>query len=81
MYEATADVVQWYTLGLFLNVKPSELERINYDYRFSKDGLKKMLSIWLQGGQATWSSLISALFKMGERTLAFRIAGSRGGCN
>ena len=58
VYEETAEVVEWYTLGMFLNVKPSELARIDRDYRFSKDGLLQMLSIWLKSGHATWSSLM-----------------------
>ena len=79
VYEATVDVDQWYTLGLFLNVKPSELNKVNRDYHFSDEALQRMLGIWLRSGQATWSSLISALFKMGERKLAIRIAKKRGG--
>ena len=78
VYEETAEVVHWYTLGIFLHVVPSELERIAFDYRFSREGLQRMLSLWLKGGHATWSSLVCALNKMGEESLGCKIAAKKG---
>ena len=77
--DETTEVVQWFTLGLCLKMKPFELEGINADYRFNHyEGRVQMLSAWLKGGCATWSSLVRALRKMGQSFLANKIAMKKG---
>ena len=78
VFEETATVIQWYSLGLFLDVNPNELDRINTDYRFSHEGLVQMLGVWLKSGRANWFSLVHALMKMGQSNLATRIARKKG---
>ena len=70
VYDETASVTEWFTLGLYLNLPPAELEIINADYRFqTKQARRELLSLWLKTGNATWSNLIHALSKMGLRGL------------
>ena len=73
-----ASVAEWFTLGLYLELPRAELEMIAADYHFSKEARSKMLHMWLQTGNATWSSLFHALIKMGLRTLGKNIANRRG---
>ena len=80
MYEETASVVQWFTLGLYLKLAPSELERISVDYHFNHEGLQQMLGVWLKTGDATWHSLVCALKNMGQSDLASKIARKKGVC-
>ena len=81
MYTETYSVVaQWFTLGIFLQVKPHELKRIQVDYRLSEDGLREMLTTWLKNGNATWFSLVHALKKMGQAAMATKIARKNGTC-
>ena len=70
VYDETASVTEWFTLGLYLNLPPAELEIINADYRFqTKQARRELLNLWLKTGNATWSNLIHALSKMGLRGL------------
>ena len=79
VYDETASVTEWFTLGLHLRVPPTELEVINADYRFqTKQARREMLSLWLKTGNATWSCLIHALSKMGLRTLGKSIVTRKG---
>ena len=79
VYDDTASVTEWFTLGLYLNVPPAQLEVINADYRFqTKQARREMLTLWLKTGKATWSCLICALSKMGLRTLGKDIVAKRG---
>ena len=79
VYDDTASVIEWYTLGLYLNLPSIELEIINTNYRFQcKEARREMLAVWLKTGSATWSCLIHALSKMGLRTLGKSIANRRG---
>ena len=80
MFDETASVVQWYTFGLYLSVRPCELEIINLECRFNREGLARMLSAWLKTGEATWLSLVCALRKMGQSDLASKIARKKGMC-
>ena len=80
VYDETASVVEWFTLGLYLNLSPSALEVINADFRFqSKPARREMLALWLKTGTATWSCLFRALSKMGLKSLGKDIAHRRGG--
>ena len=78
VFEETASVAEWFTLGLYMKVPPSELERINADFRFSKRALRETLSIWLKTGNATWSTLVHALSKIGLRSLGRNISTRKG---
>ena len=79
VYHETASVVEWFTLGLYLNLSPTELEIINADFRFqSKPARREMLAVWLKTGKATWSRLIHALSQMGLRSLGEDIANRKG---
>ena len=81
-YSTVVDEVrvdEWYTLGLNLKLSPTELDMINKDHRSDcRHALRKMLSVWLRTGNATWSSLFHALSKMGLRSLGKDIAESQG---
>ena len=80
VYEETASVAQWFTLGLYLRIAPSKLEQIKADYRFSHEGLQQVLSAWLKTGDATWLSLVCALKKMGHSDMASKIGRKKGTC-
>ena len=80
VFEETASVVHWYTLGLYLRMMPSELERINLECHFNYEGLAQMLSVWLKTGHATWLTLVRALSKIGQNNLAIKIANKKGKC-
>ena len=79
VFDETASVVEWFTLGLHLKLSPTELEVINADFRFqNKAARREMLARWLKTGNATWSCLFCALSKMGLRSLGKDIANRRG---
>ena len=79
VYDETASVVEWFTLGLYLKLSPTKLEIINNDFRFqSKQARREMLAVWLKTGNATWLCLIRALSKMGLRSLGKDIANRKG---
>ena len=79
VYEETASVTEWFTLGLYLNILLTKLDIINADYRFQTEHARReMLAVWLKSGNATFSSLCHALIKMGMRTLGNNIANRRG---
>ena len=80
VFDETASVVEWFTLGVYLNLMPCELERINLECHFNREGLAQMLSAWLKTGEATWLSLVCALSKMGQSHLASKIAENKGMC-
>ena len=79
VHEETASVTKWFTLGLYLNLSPAKLEIINADYCFqTEQAQRKMLTLWLKTGNATWSCLIHALSKMGLRALGRKIVIRKG---
>ena len=79
VYEETASVVEWFSLGLYLQLSPPTLEIINADCHFrSTPARREMLAVWLKTGKATWSCLIRALSKIGLRSLGEDIANRRG---
>ena len=71
-------VAEWFTLGLYLKLPRYKQEIISADYHFSIEARSKMLHVWLQTRNATWSSLFGALIKLGMRTLGNNIANRRG---
>ena len=78
LYQETASVVQWFTLGLYLGIASYKLEKISVDYRFNDEYLQQMLSAWLKTGAATWLSLARALKKIGQSDLANQIVKKKG---
>ena len=78
VYDETASVAEWFTLGLYLKLSPARLEIINADFRFNDEARRNMLSFWLQTGSATWSNLLHALSKMGLTSLGKEIANRKG---
>lgn len=64
----------WYDLGLNLEISPNELDVI--DKESNKDMstcLRKMLTLWLQSGNARPQLLANALDEMGNKTAAAKV--------
>ena len=71
---ATNEVVDWFTLGLYLRLAYEELETIKENYRGDiKHCRQKMLNSWISLGNATWSVLRNVLRKMNEGAVADKI--------
>ena len=72
------EVVNWYTLGIHLKLKPSTLEGIQRDFRDGRRAKEEMLKFWLEQepestlpeSAATWKSLVKALKIIDQRRLA-----------
>ena len=64
------DVVQWFSLGVFLGLPPHELERLKQTHGSRKDGLAPMLDLWMKTGPVDYSNLIAALEFCGLSSLA-----------
>ena len=68
-------MVDWFHLGLYLNVPVHELQTIKADNGQTKDCRSTMLIQWMkQSKQATWAAVVTALLKIGMRGLAETIA-------
>ena len=71
---ATNEVVDWFTLGLYLRLTYEELETIEKNYPGDiKRCRQKMLNSWISSGNATWSALRNVLRKMNEGAVADKI--------
>ena len=71
---ATNQVVDWFTLGLYLRLAFDELETIERDHPGDiKHCRQKMLNSWISLGNATWSVLRNVLRKMNEGAVADKI--------
>ena len=57
----TIEVTDWFTLGLTLRLPFHELERIKQDERDVLPCQRKMVSLWLNTGNASWKTLAQAL--------------------
>ena len=68
-------VVNWYLLGVKLDLQDHELHTIERNYRGDSERCKhEMLSRWLRTAKlATWKAVTDALQQMGERTVALNI--------
>ena len=78
VFHETESVIEWFTLGLYLNLPLTKLKKIDADYRFNEERRREMLAVWIKTGTATWSTLFCALNKMGLRSLGKDIANRRG---
>ena len=72
---ATNEVLDWFSLGLYLKVDYNKLETIRRDYPSDLNHCRqKMLITWISSGSATWNILVKTLRNdMNERELAERI--------
>ncbi|XP_019857115.1 PREDICTED: uncharacterized protein LOC109585464 [Amphimedon queenslandica] len=74
------DSAKWKTLGVHLGLYHTTLEAIKADYRSVKDCLMECMAAWLKGedkvrekGGPSWSSLATALEKIGANDIAINI--------
>ena len=73
---ACKSVTDWYTLGIHLDLTPSQLNDIQVTYHaHGVNRLKtEMFIVWLKSSpDVSWSNLISALRFMDENTIASEI--------
>ena len=69
------DVVRWFQLGIYLDISPAELMKIRADHRETEPCKTEMLVTWLrQTREASWSTVVRALFGMRMGTLAQKVA-------
>ena len=73
---ALDSVVNWYLLGVKLDLENHELRAIDHDFR--GDGVERckheMLSHWLRNAKCpTWRAVTDALCLMGEHAVASKI--------
>ena len=74
-----ADVVDWFSLGLFLRIPHPQLQRIKSDCPptsgRSRRLLSEVLAEWIQNHQeeAKWSNLVGALSAIGMRAVARKV--------
>ena len=67
-------VNDWRTLGLYLGVEISTLEKVEKDYQEIQTRMMKMLTIWIKSKpKAAWEDVVSALCEMGENRVAEHI--------
>lgn len=69
------EVVEWFTLGIYLRINESQLLAIQYDHRGNTSECQThMLIAWRNQENATWTQLVAALYQMNHRRLANEIA-------
>lgn len=76
--ETTAVRDRWKQLGIMLGMKYDVLAEIRTDYHGSQCQMSEMLNAWLEKGSATWSSLVLAVSKIGNKALGMEIAAAHG---
>lgn len=74
LVEELATVVNWFHLGLYLNVPHSELMKIRYDYPDVDQRKTQVLSVWMKIKKGSWSDIVNALIGIRMKTLAMHIA-------
>ena len=68
------DIIEWYSLGTYLEVASSALGVIERENITIKLRMIKMLEHWLRTGRGcSWRKLVEALYQMGELTVADNI--------
>ena len=73
---ACKSVTDWYTLGIHLDLTPSQVDDIHMTYHaHGVNRLKtEMFKVWLKSSpDASWTDLITALRAMDENTIASEI--------
>ena len=69
------DVVNWFGLGLQLDVPDTELMKIRYNYRGEVDRCKTEVFIcWMKQVKPTWSAVVRALVGIKMSSMAHKIA-------
>ena len=59
---ATSEVLDWFTLGIYLKVAFKDLKTIESNYsRDLRRCRQEMLMSWISSGKATWSILVKVL--------------------
>ena len=67
-------IINWYHLGLCLNLQTHELKKIQQDYQGNDQQKLVMLDLWLRHTpNGTWEDVVSALQQMGENRVAENI--------
>ena len=73
------DVIDWFYLGMCLNVPIPTLLTIKQDLRNTDDCRIKMLTAWMnQEEEPTWSKIVAALHEMKKTALAEQIGSKFG---
>ena len=70
--EVSAD---WENIGLFLGLKPGNLDSIKYNNQQAESCLREMLKLWLKqvNPLPTWSAITEALNLLEHQSLAERL--------
>lgn len=72
------DITDWHMLGLKLGLTSPTLKRIESDYHEANRRLAEVVNAWLKKQDnvrtASLRSMVSALWKMGEKTTALAIS-------
>ena len=70
------DVTDWVSLGLALGLSPPELDRVGRDGYDERERQRRMVSLWLDTGTASWKGLVIALLNpiVKKEELAKRIS-------
>ena len=80
LVEELVEVVDWFHLGLYLEVPEHELKEIRCDYPDVKQRKTQALSVWMKMKEASWSQIVRALVAIRMKTLARHIATKYGKC-
>ena len=80
LVEELVEVVDWFHLGLYLEVPEHELKMIRYDYPDVKQRKTQVLSVWMKMKEESWSQIVRALVGIRRKTLARHIATKYGKC-
>ena len=74
LVEELVNVVDWFHLGIYLDVPHSELMKIRYDYPDVDQRKTQALSVWLKMKEGSWSEIVRALISIKMKPLATHIA-------
>ena len=80
LVEELVEVVDWFHLGLYLEIPEHELKVIRCDYPDVKQRKTQALSVWMKMKDASWSQIVRALVAIRMKSLARHIATKYGKC-